>query len=164
MILTLILKFSLLTGLATILYQDVRERAVWWFLFPVFTVIAGYLHFKESLSELFLLRVVFNIGAIALIFLFSFFYAQLKMKINFFKEAIGLGDILFFFGLSVAFPTEAFVVILVFSMIFSLGLHAFVSRKQKDQTIPLAGYSSLFLIFIYLSNWFGLYKNLYFIG
>lgn len=86
------------------------------------------------------------------------------MKINFLKEAIGLGDILFFLALALAFPTETFIVLFVFSMVFSLMLHLTVTRKQKESTIPLAGYASLFLIFIYLSSWTGFYKNLYSIG
>jgi hypothetical protein len=161
---TLVLKISLLIGLSIILYQDVKERAVWWFLFPFFGAIAGYLHFRESFVDLFFLNILLNIAAIVILFLLSFVYVQLKMKVSFFKEAIGLGDILFFLGLTMAFPTQAFIVILVFSMIFSLGLHKAFSGKQKDPTVPLAGYASLFLIFVYLANWTGLYHNLYLIG
>lgn len=164
MILTLALKIILLTGLSIILYQDVKERAVWWFLFPIFGTIAGYLHFITSVPDFFLLNVLINMAVVGLIFLFSFFYAHLKMKVSFFKEAIGLGDILFYFVLTLAFPTEAFIVVLVFSMIFSLVLHTFVSRKQQNTTVPLAGYASLFLICIYISNWLGIYNNLYHIG
>ena len=161
---TFALKILLITGLFIIFFQDYKDRAVWWFLFPFFAIIAGYLHFIESLSWMFLPSIMFNLAAVAGIFLIGFLYARFKMKINFLKGAIGPGDILFFLGLTLAFPSETFLVILVFSMIFSLLLHGFVSSKQHNQSVPLAGYASLFLIFIYLSNWLGLYKNLYFIG
>lgn len=164
MIITLALKVTLLTCLSVILYQDVKERAVWWFLFPVFAITAGCLFFRESIMDFFLLNILFNIATTAVIFTFSFFYALLKMKVSFFKEAIGLGDLLFFLGLTMAFPTASFIVILVFSMIFSLGLHTAAYRKRKNLTVPLAGYASLFLILVYLTNWSGLYKNLYLIG
>lgn len=164
MIVTLVLRILLITGLSLIFYQDLKERAVWWFLFPLFTLIAGYFHFTESLSWLFLPNILFNVAAVAGIFLMAFLYAHYKMKVNFLKEAVGLGDIFFFLGLAVAFPSEVFIVILVFSMIFALGLHAFVSPRKKSETVPLAGYASLFLIYIYVCSWSGLYKNLYFIG
>ena len=164
MIVTLALRFLLITGLSIILYQDLKERAVWWFLFPLFALLAGYLHYNESLSWFFLPNILFNLMAVAGIFISAYLYAHFKMKVDFFQEAVGWGDLLFFLGLAVAFPSQAFLVILVFSMIFSLGLHTFISRSKKNDTVPLAGYASLFLICIYLSSWLGLYKNLYFIG
>ncbi len=164
MIITIALKIVLITGLALIFYQDVKERAVWWFLFPAFGLIAGYFHFTESLTWLFFPNIFFNLIVVAGIFSIACLYSQFKMKKNFLSEAMGLGDLLYSIGLAVAFPPEAFLVIFVFSMLFSLGLHAFVSRKKNNETVPLAGYASLFLICIYLSSWFGFYKSLYFIG
>lgn len=164
MIITLILKTFLIAGLSIILYQDYKDRAVWWFLFPFFAAIAGLLHFKESLSWMFLRSIIFNLAAVTAIFTFAFLYARYKMKVNFLQEAVGAGDILFFLGLTGAFPSGTFVVILVFSMIFSLVLHSFIPGKQHNQTVPLAGYASLFLICVFMSSWFGLYENLYFNG
>lgn len=164
MIIALVFKILLITSLSIIFYQDLKERAVWWFLFPFFAVIAGYLHYEKSLTLLFLTSVMFNLIAVAGIFLSAFLYAHYKMKVSFLKEAVGFGDILFFLGLAMAFPSQTFLVILVFSMIFSLGIHLLVSKKTKDATIPLAGFASLLLICVYLTSWFGLYKNLYFLG
>lgn len=164
MILPIALKILLILSLASILYQDIKERAVWWFLFPIFFIISGFLHFKESIFSLFFLNISFNFIAVVIIFFCSFLYSRFKMKVNFLQDAIGLGDLLFFFGLSLAFPTGSFAVILVFSLIFSLALHVALSGKQQIKTVPLAGYSSLFLICIYISHWTGLYKNLYLIG
>lgn len=157
----IIIKIILLTSLALIFYQDLIERAVWWFLFPVFLMTGGYLYFEQSLGSLYWINISFNLLIIAFIISLSFLYAKLKMKVIFFKEAFGPGDLLFFLGFSVAFPTISFSVLFVFSLIFSLGLHIIFSRKKKQETIPLAGFASLFLIFIYLSNWFGMFHNLY---
>ena len=164
MTISLFIKIILISGLFLILYQDVKERAVWWFLFPLFALSAGYLHFRQSLVDIFLHQILINFSIVLILFSGAFIYSRHKIKVNFFEEAIGLGDLLFFLGLAVAFPSEAFMVILVFSMIFSLLLHVFVSRTNEMKTVPLAGYASLFLISIYLSNWLGLYKNLYFLG
>lgn len=161
---TLLVKLTLITGLVTILFQDIKERAVWWFLFPVFLISSGWLHFQESISGMFWKHVVINLACFAFIILLAFLYAILKMKVNFLKDSMGLGDLCFFFALSFAFPTGSFVVLLVFSMVFSLLLHLFLQHKNEGTTVPLAGYASLFLIFIYLSNWMGVYSKLYQIG
>jgi hypothetical protein len=60
----------------------------------------------------------------------------------------------------VAFPTLSFIVILVFCLIFSLILHLFLADNSQ-QTVPLAGYASFFLILVYLSSWFVFYIKLY---
>ena len=83
------------------------------------------------------------------------------MKADFLKEAIGLGDLLFFLALSFAYPTVTYIVVFVFSMLFSLILHLVIHSGKKSATVPLAGYASLFLILIYLSNWIGISNNLY---
>lgn len=164
MIITIALRVLLLIALSLVFYQDTKERAVWWFLFPLLGLFGGYLHFTQSLTWLFFSGIFLNFLFVIGLFAVAFFYAKIKMKVDFLKEAIGLGDILFYLSLAVAFPTEAFLVILVFSMVFSLGLHVAVFRKNVNETVPLAGYASLFLMFVYLSSWSGLYKTLYFIG
>lgn len=145
-----------------IFYQDIKERAVWWFLFPVFLITAGLLHYLQSLNILFLMNVGLNFLIMSIILSISYIYAQLKLKVKFFDEAFGIGDLLFFLGLSLAFPTITFVIVMVFSLLFSLGLHLLLSKKSIYKTVPLAGYASLFLMLIYSAHWLGIYENLYF--
>lgn len=156
----LAIKLILLISLLIIFYQDIRMRAVWWFLFPAFLLTSGYLHFLDSPDGMFVIFSGLNFLFMSIILSISFLYAQYKMKVKFFKEAFGLGDLLFFLGLTVAFPTMAFIVVLVFSLLFSLVLHLFFD-KSGQSTVPLAGYASLFLILVYLTNWTGIFKNLY---
>ncbi len=153
-------KVILLSCLSIIFYQDIKYRAVWWFLFPTFLVSAGFLYFLNSPLEIMLLNLGLNLLVLTLILSISFLYARFKMKVLFFKEAFGIGDLFFFLGLAVAFPTLSFIVILVFCLIFSLILHLFLAHNSQ-QTVPLAGYASFFLILVYLSNWFLFYNNIY---
>ena len=153
-------KVILLSSLSIIFYQDIKYRAVWWFLFPAFLVSAGFLYFLNSPVEIMLLNFGLNLLVLTLILSISFLYARFKMKVLFFKEAFGIGDLFFFLGLTVAFPTLSFIVILVFCLIFSLILHLFLAHNSQ-QTVPLAGYASFFLILVYLSNWFLFYNNIY---
>lgn len=157
----IVVKLILVISLLIIFYQDFRKRAVWWFLFPLFLLASGYLHYVNSIFNIFLLNSGLNFLIMSIILSISFLYAQLKLRVSFFKEAFGLGDLLFFIGLTVAFPTISFIVLFVFSLLFALGLHLLLSVSDKKTTVPLAGYSSLFFLLIYLAHWSGLYKNLY---
>ena len=155
----ILIKLVIMVCLFTMLYQDIKERAVWWFLFPILAICAGYLHFKIRPEGMFLIESLFNILVLVIILSISFLYVRFKMKVSFFKSAFGTGDLLYFLFLTVAFPTIAFIFILVFSLIFSLVLHLFISKK--GQTVPLAGYSALFLNFVYFSHWSGIFQTLY---
>jgi hypothetical protein len=160
----LVLKGILAICLCTIFYQDIKERAVWWFLFPVFLVTAGTLHFINTLTSIFFINIGLNLLLTSIILGVSYIYALLKLKIQFINEAFGLGDLLFFLGFIFSFPTFTFIILLVFSLLFSLGLHLLLSYDHsKYKTVPLAGYASLFLLLIYSADWLGIYDNLYFI-
>lgn len=156
------IKIILIFSLVLIFKQDLKERAVWWFLFPAFLITAGYLNFIKQPEGVFISSSLLNLLILSLILGISFLYTHFKMKVNFFKEAFGVGDLLFFIGMTFAFPTLSFMVILVFSLIFSLLLHLLI-KNGYHQTVPLAGYTSLFSILIYISNWTGVYKNLYYL-
>lgn len=151
---------ALFITLISIFYQDLKERAVWWFLFPCFSLLAGFLYFIKTIGYFYLLNVLTNILILTVIMSIAYLYSKFKMKLNF-KEVFGLGDILFFVGLCGAFPIISFIVLFVSSLIFSLVIHFLLSR-QNDSTVPLAGFSSMLLLFIYLIDWLAIYKNLYF--
>lgn len=157
------IKGGILLSLAWITYQDIKERHVFVFLFPLITVLLGFLHYTEVSKSNFVYAIGINFIMIAIIFLCSFLYAKLKMKVSFFKEAFGLGDLLFFVAFAIAFPTITFVIMFVFSLLFSLIMGIITKQKSKDQTIPLAGYMSLFLFLILTINWVSNGINLYLI-
>ncbi|MFD0963855.1 hypothetical protein [Pseudofulvibacter geojedonensis] len=82
------------------------------------------------------------------------------MKIHI-KEAIGLGDILLFIALTCTFSLVSFITLFVSSLLFSLLLHLISSKGNKEKTVPLAGYMSLFFAISYIAYWSGLITNLY---
>lgn len=158
----IILKIILLIILGIIVFQDIKERAVWWILFPLFLIAAGYLNFLRNPEGMFFIFSFLNFLILGVILGISFLYAKFKMNVNFINGAFGIGDLLFFIALTLAFPTVTFIVVLVFCLIFSLVLHSFLA-KAREITVPLAGYSALFLILIYSSHWMGIFKNLYYL-
>lgn len=152
------LKTILLLALGAIAYQDIKDRWVWWFLYPITAYVGGVLYSLESFMDVYLYAILINLSMLGLVFLFVYGYARLIAKKPF-KEMIGLGDLMLFMALAVSFPPWSFLVIVFFSSIFAMAVHELIKKKQT--TIPAAGYISLFLIGVYLINWSGLYNNLY---
>ncbi len=156
----LIIKIILICSLGWIFYQDLKAREVYWFLFPVFGICSAILFYNETLPELFYVSVGMNFIFISLLLLVVFLYAKLKLKSSF-GSAFGLGDVLLFMGLVFSFSTISFLVVFVFSLLFALILHLVLKQGSKLQSVPLAGYISLFFGIAYLSHWSGLISSLY---
>lgn len=143
-----------------IAYQDIKERSVYWFLFPIVACASGYLFYATTFFDFFWTTTIINIGIIALMFLVLFAYTKLKLKTSIGK-VFGLGDGLLFIGLCASFPTISFTIFFVFSLLFSLLLHFIFKNSMQDSSVPLAGYMSIFYLCIYVMNWVGLYPNIY---
>ncbi len=159
----LILKGLILLSLGAIIYQDIKSREVYWFLLPVLMLLFGYQHYQNVLSIHFINAVLVNIAIITLVLSVLYVYTFLKIKKSFFKEVFGPADALFFFALAVAFPTVTFVIIFVFSLLFSLITWIVLKHKSNYNTIPLAGYMSCFVLFIFAANWLTRSINLFLI-
>lgn len=144
----------------TIFFQDFKERKVYWFLFPIVAFCAAYLCLSTTFFEVFWRTSLINLSIITIIFLILHLYAKYKLKTTL-KEVFGLGDALLFIGFSVAFPVATFIVFFVFALLFSLLLHVVLKHKIKEQSVPLAGYMSVFLIIVYAFHWIGFIPNLY---
>ncbi len=156
----LVLKIITIVSLILIFYQDFKAREVYWFLFPVFGICSAILFYNSTLPALFYVSVGMNFICIFILLLVVFLYAKLKLK-SAFNEVFGLGDVLLFLGLIFSFSTISFLVIFVFSLVFSLMLHLIIKRYSKLQSVPLAGYISLFFGMVYLSHWSGIISSLY---
>lgn len=158
----IIIKIMLIGLFIVIGFQDIIERQAYWFLFPLIGIFCGILFYNDTLPELFLSAISMNILFVSMLMLIVFLYSRLKLKISFF-DAMGLGDILLFLGLSFAFSTVSFIILFVSAMIFSLALHLLLNKKSTFKTIPLAGYMSLFFSITYIAYWSGLINGLYII-
>ncbi len=145
----LTIKILLILVLGTITYQDVKDREVYGFVFLILIGLLGILHYKSVMPIHFIYAVGINLGIVLICLSISFLYARLILKRSFFKEAFGLGDLLFFIGIAIGFPTITFTILLVFSLLFSLLL----SLVIKKSTVPLAGYMSMFFGVLLITNW-----------
>ena len=158
------LKIGFITCLALVTYQDFRERQVWFFLFPLCALVGGYLFFKEATPSFYFTTIAINLGIVSLIVFLNFLVARFVLKKSLLKEALGLGDILFFIVFAISFPTFAFLNFFVFSLVITWVLYIVIRmRDSRIQTAPLAGCMALFLMGIYGTYWMGFLDALYLI-
>ncbi|MDH7445306.1 hypothetical protein QBK95_06725 [Aquimarina sp. 2201CG14-23] len=157
------MKGLVMFNLGYITYQDLDNREVYWFLFPSLSMLLGLLHYNNVLPIHFKNAILINTGLIGTIIAVLYIYSLIKIKRPFFKEVFGIGDAMFFLALAIAFPTITFMIIFVFSLLFSLGIWLIVKNNSRHNTIPLAGYMSLFLALILIGNWATSIINLYLI-
>lgn len=156
----LVIKITLMLSLGIIYYQDVKEREVYWFLFPLLALCVGLLFFFKTLAELFLTSIIINLLFISILILSIYTYTVFKLKTKF-QNVFGLGDVLLFIAMTMSFSTISFIIIFCSALIFSLLLH--LVTKNKNESVPLAGYMSLFFGFIYLGYWSGFIQSVYYI-
>lgn len=155
-----LIKIILIITFGIIFYQDVKERQVYWFLFPVVALCVAFLFFMETLPELFLTSILLNFFFVFILLAIVFLYARYKLKTKFYNT-IGLGDVLLFIALIFTCATISFIIILPAALIFSLLLHLFISKNRSNTTVPLAGYISVFFGITFLSFWFGFINSIY---
>lgn len=156
---TLLIKFILLLAFGTILYQDIRERQVYWILFPIVAICVGILYYDATLPELFLSTAIINLTSIIILCFGIYLYAKFKLNTSL-SNVIGIGDLLFLFGISLGFSSVSFLVLLPCAFIFSLCVHLLL-KSEKYSSVPLAGYLSLFFGITFLGYWSGIIQSLY---
>lgn len=156
----LLVKLILIIAFIVVFLQDYKERQVYWFMFLIVGFLGGFLFYKSTLPELFLTSILLNISFIALLVFTMYIYAKVKLKTNL-LNTIGLGDLFLFMALAVSFSTMSFIVIFISSLIFSLLVHLYLSKNKKTETVPLAGYMSLFFLASYFFHWSGFVNVVY---
>ncbi len=140
----MLLKLLSISLYSIICYQDFKERMVHWFLFPILALVIGYSMAADYSIYFYLINVTYNVVFISTIIGILWVYTRLIKKIKFLNHSFGLGDLLLFYALCFGFNAEIFKYLLVCSIILSLLLHLLLRKKQKNPTIPLAAYVSLF--------------------
>lgn len=156
----LLLKGLFLLGLGLITYQDFKIREVSLVLFLGLAVLGGSMHYRVQYFDFFILNLIINCCSLVFLIGILFLYAKFAMNVKL-KEAIGLGDLLFFMVLALSFPTFSFMFLLVLSFVFSLLLFLVLKPKLKNKTVPLAGLQALFLGLVISFNMIFNFVNLY---
>lgn len=156
-----IFRLLLIAVFLSIYRQDYKDRLVYWFLYLLvgilaFTVQLQYNNFYTALSHL-----VINLGLVLMMLVTCWGYSGLVLKMKFINGTFGSGDVQMLLFLCFTFSSVSFLVLLVFSLIFSFFLHLFMKNRTTHPTVPLAGYMSIFFAAIYLAAFFFEPKYLY---
>lgn len=144
-----ILKLLLMGVFFLVFFQDYKDRKVYWFLYPIIGILVFVLQMQTASMYPALINSGFNLVFISLLLLVCYAYAKLKLRQPLLKEVFGLGDVLFFVCIAFSFSIVSFLILFVFSLLFSLLLHFSLQYKQTEKTVPLAGYMSLFFGIVY---------------
>ncbi|WP_461598689.1 hypothetical protein [Winogradskyella sp.] len=147
-------------ALLMVFYQDMKERLVYWFLFPIIAICSGVLFYNNVMSELFKTSLIINVCFVIFLIFIVFAYSKLKLRTSIF-DAFGLGDGLLFVALAFTFSSISFLVVFVFGLIFSLVMHLFLNNRSEHKNVPLAGYLSIFFAITYMAHWLGIIKSVY---
>lgn len=153
-----VLNLVFIALLIFIFFQDFKEQKIYVGLLLITLLVAVILYFRNTDLNLFLLNSILNLILTSVIVVLLYLYTKVITKRKLF-ESIGLGDLLFWGILAVGFPTHTFLLIFIFSVIFSYVITLFYYKK--GERIPLAGLQSMFLILLLIINYSFNITNLY---
>ncbi|WP_396146009.1 hypothetical protein [Flavobacterium sp.] len=151
----IVLKIVLVLVLTVIIWQDVKERLVYWFCYPLVGILGFFIQKSFLESNAIIINSLVNLSLIATVLLILWVYCKIILKKKLVDQSIGMGDVLFFIALAFCFSIISFYVLFVFSLFFSLLMHFLLKKSYKEHsTIPLAGFMALFFAFVYCATFF----------
>lgn len=144
----------LLVGLLFVFFQDLKYRHIHVVL-PVLIFAFCFYIFKNN-TLFYPMVLMYNILFVVLTLALLVFYMSIKNKtfMNPFQHYFGLGDLLFFLAITPLFLTENYILFFVFSMLFSVIMQLIFQKIMKIQTVPLAGFSAIFLVLVIVKDVF----------
>lgn len=146
------LDWVLIVLLAVIFVQDLRERKMYLFLPFLVLITCGLIAYFKHGS----LNIPTMISSV-LILVFLWIYVRIRFKsTRLFKDYFGLGDALFLIAISPLFTLQHYFWFIAISSLFSLLLFIVVRQFKRINSIPFAGYVSLVLCTLILTNMFHL--------
>jgi len=153
----LVLDLFLIGCLLVIVIQDFKHRAISWYVLPI--ILLGFIfksYFSNGFQEL-LKFSAFNISFIIVQIIFLTTYMSIKNKkiTNIIDSYIGLGDVLFFVVMCLAFSPANFIVFYISSITFTLVGFLIYKQIVKNASveIPLAGAQALaMIVLLVMSN------------
>ena len=151
----ILLKIAIVSVFTVITWQDVKERLVYWFCYPLVGILGFFIQKNFLELDTIIISSLVNLSLIATVLLILWVYSKIILKKKLVNQSIGMGDVLFFIALAFCFSIVSFYVLFVFSLFFSLLMHFLLKKNYKEHTtIPLAGYMAVFFTFVYCATFF----------
>lgn len=149
----------LLFCLVIVFIQDWKYRRIHVVLPIVLFLISFFIiHFKKSdLLEIVFINTAFFLITLSILTL----YMSLKSKkfLNPFQHYFGIGDLLLYTAITPLFLLKNYILFFILSLLFAIGLQFGLRRFIKEETVPLAGFSALFLFIIILKDSFFVFQK-----
>lgn len=153
----MLFKVLLVLLLLFLFYQDLRYRAVYWFLFPVLLILIMLIAKQQISLQQILINSLYSLAFILIqLFLLSLYFSfKHKKIIDITTHHLGWGDILFLLVVAFYFSPLNYIAFYVASLATVLLLSLVLMVKERTATlkIPLAGLQALFFLFIALADW-----------
>ncbi len=167
-----VVDFILIVCLLIITIQDFKHRAISWYILPVMFLAFLFKSFSFINCHQVLKFGIINLSFIIIQFVLLTIYMSIKNKkmTNIINSYIGVGDLLFFLVLSLAFSPVNFIVFYIISLLFTLLFYALYNAilRNTSSQIPLAGMQSICLIIVLLCSQFlkdfNFYNDDYLVG
>lgn len=150
----------LLFCLTVIFIQDWKFRKINVFL-PIAIFVSSFFLIpvkKYDIIEI----VLFNTGFFLITLGILTLYMSLKSKkfLNPFEHYFGLGDLLFYVSVTPLFLLKNYILFFILSLLFAIVMQFGLKKFIKEETIPLAGFSALFLFIITLKDSFFFFQKI----
>lgn len=147
------IKICTILILSILIWKGLKSRDGYYILFPILTLLLGYQHYQIVDPHNFIIALIINLYIVLFVILIIYRYKLWRIKKNCFKEAIDLDNIFFIIALSTAYPTITFILVCIFSTLFSILLSTIIKHIQKRKTVPFSGYIAIFLNVFFIGNW-----------
>lgn len=150
----------LLLSLVIIFFQDWKHRKIHIGL-PILIFGVSFFIISIERNQLFEI-ILFNTAFFLLTLGILTFYMSLKSKkfLNPFEYYFGLGDLLFYLAVTPLFLSKNYILFFILSLLFSIILQLGLNKFIKQETVPLAGFSSLFLLIMLLKDQFTFFQKI----
>lgn len=83
-----------------------------------------------------------------------------KKLLNPFQNYFGLGDLLFYVAIAPLFLLQNYILFFILSMVFAIVLQVGLKKISTHDTVPLAGFSALFLGMLIIKDCLSLFQKI----
>jgi hypothetical protein len=138
--------------------QDLKNRSIYWLMFPILVLLLLMLQYQKNHDLLAICRpALINIGFLVLQVLLVSAYFSIKNKrwTNITDQLLGLGDLLFLLSIAIYLSVLNFLAFYILSLIIVL-ISWLIWKwvfQRTESAIPLAGLQALILIVVLPCDW-----------
>ncbi len=139
------IKILLILLLLIIFVQDMKIRAVYWFMFPILLAFSFWIGIETND----LTNMGWNVLFFTFLMGFLTLYLSLKQGhlVNITKGYFSLGDMFFLVAIIPLLTFPLYLLFFTIGTLMTLVVHGVVvSFSKQSKTIPFAGYMALFLV------------------